>query len=49
MLQAQLAEHFVRPNGQPDYATTMALVTLGVFLLLILLAWIGREAHGIEF
>ena len=49
MLQAGLAQHFVRPNGQPDYALTMALVTLAVFLVLILLAWMGREARGIEF
>lgn len=49
MLQAKLAEHFVRQNGQPDYALTMALVTLAVFLVLILLTWLGREARGIDF
>ena len=49
MLQAKLAEHFVRPNGQPDYALTMACVTLVVFVVLILLAAIGREKRGIEF
>ncbi len=49
MLQAKLAEHFVRPNGQPDYALTMALVTATVFVALIILASIGREARGIEF
>ncbi|HEY1769593.1 MAG TPA: MFS transporter [Chthoniobacterales bacterium] len=49
MLQAKLAEHFVRQNGQPDYALTMASVMLVVFLALILLAAIGREARGIEF
>ena len=49
MLQAKLAEHFVRPNGEPDYALTMACVTLAVFLVLIFLAAIGREARGIEF
>jgi len=49
MLQAKLAEHFVSPNGQPDYALTMACVTLVVFLVLILLAWLGREARGVEF
>jgi SHS family lactate transporter-like MFS transporter len=49
MLQAKLAEHFVRQNGQPDYALTMACVLLVVFLVLILLAAIGREARGIEF
>ncbi|MGI8957555.1 MAG: MFS transporter [Chthoniobacterales bacterium] len=49
MLQAKLAEHFVRPNGQPDYALTMACVTLAVFISLIMLAAIGREQRGIEF
>ncbi len=49
MLQAGLARHFVRANGQPDYALTMALVTLVVFVVLIFLAWLGREARGIEF
>ncbi|MEO5719263.1 MAG: MFS transporter, partial [Chthoniobacterales bacterium] len=49
MLQAKLAEHFVRPNGQPDYALTMACVTLAVFVTLIVLAAIGRENRGIEF
>ena len=49
MLQAALAQHFVRENGQPDYAFTMACVTGVVFLILILLAALGREARGIEF
>ncbi|MEP7250146.1 MAG: MFS transporter [Spartobacteria bacterium] len=49
MLQAQLAEHFVRENGRPDFALTMACVVLVVFLVLILLAAVGREARGIEF
>ncbi|HEY2801082.1 MAG TPA: MFS transporter [Chthoniobacterales bacterium] len=49
MLQAKLAEHFVRPNGQPDYALTMACVMGCVFFALIFLAAIGREARGIEF
>ena len=49
MLQAKLADHFVRPNGQPDYALTMACVMGCVFLALIFLAAIGREARGIEF
>ena len=49
MLQAKLAERFVRPNGQPDYALTMAWVTLAVFVVLILLAAIGREERGKEF
>ena len=49
MLQAKLAEYFVRPNGQPDYALTMACVTLAVFVVLIFLAAIGREERGKEF
>ena len=49
MLQAQLAERCVTQKGEPNYALTMALVTLVVFLVLIFLAWVGREAHGIEF
>ncbi len=49
MLQAKLAEHFVRPNGEPNYALTMACVTLAVFVALIVLAAIGREQRGIEF
>ena len=49
LLQAKLAEHFVRPSGQPDYAFTMACVTLTVFLVLILLAAIGPEERGKEF
>jgi hypothetical protein len=44
-----LAQHFLRANGQPDYALTMAIVTLTVFIVLILLTAIGREARGIEF
>ncbi len=49
MLQAKLAEHFLRANGQPDYARTMAYVMAAVFLVLILFAAIGRERRGLEF
>src|SRR4029077_15260488 len=49
MLQAKLAESFVGSNGEPNYALTMACVVLVVFVVLIVLAAIGREAHGIEF
>jgi SHS family lactate transporter-like MFS transporter len=48
-LQAWLAERFPTPNGGPNYALTMALVELAVFLAIILLAAIGREARGREF
>ena len=49
MLQAKVAEHFVRPNGEPDYALTMACVMVAVFLALILLAALGHEKRGLEF
>jgi SHS family lactate transporter-like MFS transporter len=47
--QAWLAEHFRTANGGPNYGLTMALVELCVFLAIILLAAIGREARGREF
>ena len=47
--QARLAEHFRLPNGEPNYALTMALVSAAVFLAIIFLAAIGREEHGKEF
>ncbi|MFN2540716.1 MAG: MFS transporter [Chthoniobacterales bacterium] len=47
--QAWLAEHFRLPNGQPDYALTMAMVEAVVFILIIILAAIGREERGKEF
>ena len=48
LLQARLAEHFVRPNGQPDYALTMACVTLVVFVVLIALAALGGNSVGLS-
>jgi SHS family lactate transporter-like MFS transporter len=47
--QAWLAEKFRLPNGEPNYALTMALVQCVVFLAVIVLAAIGREKRGIEF
>ena len=47
--QAWLAEHFRLPNGEPNYALTMALVEAVVFLLIIILAALGREERGKEF
>ena len=47
--QAWLAEHFRRPNGEPNYALTMALVSAAVFVAVMFLAAIGREEHGKEF
>src|SRR5213075_2591920 len=47
--QAWLAERFRMANGEPNYALTMALVEAVVFLVIILLAAIGREERGKEF
>ena len=47
--QASLAEHFRLPNGQPNYALTMALVEAVVFAVIIFLAAIGPEQRGKEF
>ena len=47
--QAWLAEHFRSGNGQPNYALVMALTTVVGFLVIILLAAIGREERGKEF
>ncbi|MFZ1220932.1 MAG: MFS transporter [Chthoniobacterales bacterium] len=47
--QAWLAEKFRLPNGEPNYALTMAMVQCVVFLAVIILAAVGREKRGIEF
>ncbi len=47
--QAWLAEHFRRPDGEPNYALIMALVSAIVFAAIIFLTAIGREEHGKEF
>ena len=47
--QAWLAEKFRLPNGEPNYALTMALVQGVVFLAVIILAAVGKEKRGIEF
>jgi SHS family lactate transporter-like MFS transporter len=47
--QAWLAERFRLSNGQPNYAITMAFVEAVVFVMIIFLAWIGREERGKEF
>jgi SHS family lactate transporter-like MFS transporter len=47
--QAWLAEKFRLPNGEPNYALTMALVQCVVFLAVIILAAVGKEKRGIEF
>ena len=47
--QARLAEHFRLPNGEPNYALTMALVEAVVFVVIVFLAVIGPEQRGKEF
>jgi SHS family lactate transporter-like MFS transporter len=47
--QAWLAEKFRLPNGEPNYALTMALIQSVVFVAVIVLAAVGREKRGIEF
>jgi MFS transporter, SHS family, lactate transporter len=47
--QAWLAEGIRDVNGKPNYAKTMAMVQLAVFLAIIVLAAIGREERGKEF
>jgi SHS family lactate transporter-like MFS transporter len=49
LLEAKVAEHFRTAAGDPNYAATLAVLALVVFLALILLAAIGREARGTEF
>jgi SHS family lactate transporter-like MFS transporter len=49
VLEAKLAEHFPTATGGAGYATSLALVTFAVFLVLITLAAVGREARGVEF
>jgi SHS family lactate transporter-like MFS transporter len=47
--QAWLAEKFRLPNGEPNYAMTMALIQAAVFLAVIILTAVGKEKRGIEF
>ena len=49
VVEARLADHFRDASGHPDYAKALALFTLVIFLVLILLAAIGREERGKEF
>ena len=49
VVEARLAQHFHDASGHPDYAKALALFTLAIFLVLILLAAIGREERGKEF
>jgi len=47
--QSALAERFRDANGNANYALTMALVELVVFVAIIILAAVGREELGKEF
>ncbi|MEY2507874.1 MAG: transporter, family, lactate transporter [Verrucomicrobiota bacterium] len=47
--QAWLAEKFRLPNGEPNYALTMAVIQCAVFIAVIVLAAVGKEKRGIEF
>src|SRR5207302_10988623 len=47
--QAWLAQQFRMANGEPNYALTMAMVELIVFIAVIVLAAIGPENRGKEF
>jgi SHS family lactate transporter-like MFS transporter len=49
MVQAYIAEKFHDARGAPDYATTLAIFLLAVFLALILITALGREELGKEF
>lgn len=47
--EARVAEHFRDASGQPNYALSLSIFALGIFVAVIALAAIGREARGIEF
>ncbi|HVF72622.1 MAG TPA: MFS transporter [Chthoniobacterales bacterium] len=47
--QAWLAEKFRLPNGEPNYALTMAMIQCVVFVAVIILAAVGKEKRGVEF
>jgi SHS family lactate transporter-like MFS transporter len=48
-LEAQFAENFKTAQGMPDYALTQAVLAAIIFVAVIILTAIGREARGIEF
>jgi MFS transporter, SHS family, lactate transporter len=49
VVETRLADHFRDASGHPDYAKALALFTLVIFLVLIVLAAVGREERGKEF
>lgn len=48
-LEAQFALNFKDASGHPNYAFTLAVLAAIVFVAVIILTAIGREAKGIEF
>lgn len=48
-LEAQFALNFKDTSGHPNYAITLAILAAIVFVAVIILTAIGREAKGIEF
>lgn len=48
-LEAQFALNFKDASGHPNYAITLAVLAAIVFVAVIILTAIGREAKGIEF
>src|SRR5438094_2912233 len=49
VVEARLADHFRDASGHADYAKALALFALIIFVVLIVLAAIGREERGKEF
>jgi len=49
VVEAKLAESFPTASGGAGYAASLGIVTVIVFIVLIVLAKVGREARGIEF
>jgi SHS family lactate transporter-like MFS transporter len=49
LIEAKFAENFPTATGGAGYAMSLGIVTLIVFIALISLAALGREARGIEF
>jgi SHS family lactate transporter-like MFS transporter len=49
VIEARLAQHFRDANGHADYAKGMALFALVIFVVLAIVAAIGREERGKNF
>jgi SHS family lactate transporter-like MFS transporter len=48
-LEAQFALNFKNAQGTPNYAETLAILAVIVFIAVIIFTAVGREARGIEF